>query len=90
MILIQWNCRGLRANLDEIQLLINKFNPVGIALQETMLSDNNIINIRKYTHFYCNSIGRDGRASGGASLFVLKSVPQSSISITTNLQAVTA
>ena len=42
--IIQWNCRGLRANFDEIQLLINNFTPLGICLQETM-QNNNILNL---------------------------------------------
>ena len=85
--IIQWNCRGLRANFDEIQLLTNNFTPLGICLQETM-QNNNILNLRKYSHFYCNSVSRDGRAIGGVSLLILKTVPHSVVNITTNLQAV--
>ena len=25
--IIQWNCRGLRANYDELQLLLNDYDP---------------------------------------------------------------
>ena len=28
--IIQWNCRGLRANYDELQLLLNDYDPAGV------------------------------------------------------------
>jgi len=31
---IQWNCRSLRANYDEVELLINEYDPVALCLQE--------------------------------------------------------
>ena len=35
--IIQWNCRGLRRNKEDIELLISKYCPAAICLQETLL-----------------------------------------------------
>ena len=35
---LQWNGRGIRRNLDFLQILINQFSPVAIAWQETRMS----------------------------------------------------
>ena len=34
--IIQWNCRGYKANYNELQLLITEQNPTIICLQETL------------------------------------------------------
>ena len=39
--IIQWNCRGLRANYDELQLLLNDYDPAVVCLQETYLKEPN-------------------------------------------------
>ena len=36
--IIQWNCRGLRSNREDIELLISKYSPAAICLQETLLT----------------------------------------------------
>ena len=38
--IIQWNCRGLRANNDELQLLLNDYDPAVVCLQETHLKNS--------------------------------------------------
>ncbi len=35
----QWNCRGIRANYKELLLLLNKYNPKVVCLQETFHKD---------------------------------------------------
>ena len=48
---IQYNCRGLRPNFDELSILIVKHNPLAVCLQETFLKDTDnitsITNARK-------------------------------------------
>jgi ribonuclease HI len=88
--IIQWNCRGLRANFDEIQILIQNFQPLVFSLQETLISHNNTINFRQYTHFLKNPIPNDTRPSGGVSLLIRKNIPHSQIKLNTNIQAVAA
>ena len=33
----QWNCRGLKGNREEIEILINKYAPAAFCIQETKL-----------------------------------------------------
>src|SRR4029077_11460300 len=49
--ILQWNCRGLNANLPELDILLQKFSPAVICLQETLQTENKPINLRKYSHF---------------------------------------
>ena len=42
--IIQWNCRGLKANINELLFLTQC--PSIICLQETFLKQNDNINIR--------------------------------------------
>ena len=84
--LIQWNCRGLKANFNELLLLLTGLCPSIVCLQETFLKPTDNINIRGYTLY--NHIHQAGdRASGGSTIVVNNSVPQSLIPLNTNLQA---
>ena len=38
--IIQWNCRGLKANYNEILILMSLFSPSVICLQETFLKQS--------------------------------------------------
>ena len=85
--ILQWNIRGIKANLNELILLIAGICPAIICLQETFLKENNTTNIKHYT-FY-NYINKDtDRASGGTSILVKNEIPQRPITINTNLQAI--
>jgi len=85
--IMQWNCRGLKANLVDLEILIQKLSPAAVCLQETMQSDQNQITLRKYSHFYKNNFKTDGRPGGGVSVFIKKSIPHSQIILTTTIQA---
>ena len=53
--IIQWNCRGLRSNYDEILLLLSLLSPSVVCLQETFLKTDDQLNIRdfnKYNYIY--------------------------------------
>ena len=38
--ILQWNCRSVKANFEELNLLINERKPVAVCLQETFLKDS--------------------------------------------------
>ena len=38
--ILQWNCRSVKANYEELNLLINEKKPVAVSLQETFLKDS--------------------------------------------------
>ena len=84
---IQWNCRGLRTNFDELSLLIVKHNPLAVCLQETFLKDTDNITIRGY-NLYHKCQETENTASGGVSILVNENIRQSIVTLNTNLQAV--
>ena len=85
--IIQWNCRGLRPNFEEICLLINNHHPVALCLQETFLKENDSTSF-KYHSIY-NKIFTEGqKAQGGVSIIVNNNIPHKHIPLDTSLQAV--
>ena len=85
--IIQWNCRGLKSNYNEILLLLSLLNPSIFCLQETFLKTNDNIDIKGFKSYnYIHSEGQ--RPSGGSSIFVKSCLPQREIKIKTQLQAV--
>ena len=85
--IIQWNCRGLNANFNEISLLLGQHNPIAFCLQETFLKDDSNVSYKNYIMY--NKIFTGGeKASGGVSVIVNSRVPHRSLSLDTNLQAV--
>ena len=88
--IIQWNCRGLKANRQEVELLIQKYNPSVLLLQETKVPINSTISSFKgfNTFLKIGTIDNEGRAHGGSMILVKNSLAKSEIPLTTNLQAV--
>ena len=39
-VILQWNCRGLKSKRNDIDILIAKYSPAVICLQETLLPSN--------------------------------------------------
>ena len=38
--ILQWNCRSIKANYEELTLLVNELEPVAVCLQETFLKES--------------------------------------------------
>lgn len=85
--IIQWNCRGLKANFTDFDILLNSFSPAALCLQETLQSDLNPIKLRHYTQYCKNYTKADGSPYGGVTVMVKNSIPQSEIILQTALQA---
>ena len=86
--IIQWNCRGFRANAIELSLLCSKIHPAVVALQETFLQ---VTNTSSLTGF--NIIRKDvtaDRPCGGVALLVNNIFLYSEVPLDTPLQAVAA
>ena len=49
--ILQWNCRGLRANYQDLQSLIRWRTPLVLGLQETKLAPNVTLAIKGYSVF---------------------------------------
>ena len=85
--ILQWNCRGLKANFNELLILLSLFNPKICCLQETFLNPNDNLEVRNYlSYHYINNDCQ--RASGGASIMIHSTVPHRKIDLNTNLQAI--
>ena len=84
---IQWNCCGLRPNFDELSLLVVKHNSLAVCLQEMFLKDTYNITVRGFI-FYHKFQETENRAYGGVSILVNENIPQSIVTLNTNLQAV--
>ena len=85
--IIQWNCRGLKANYNEILLLQNKYSPTVFCIQETFLKQSDSISLKGFNEYHYIFEGGE-KSSGGASIFVKSSVPQRQIQLKSSLQAV--
>ena len=85
--IIQWNCRGLKANYEETLLLLKDYEPAALCLQETHLKDTDNVTITNYTAFHTFSASNE-RTAGGVSIFVNNNAPHSHIPLQTNLQTV--
>ena len=47
--IIQWNCRGLKPNYNEVSLLISEYNPSVFCFQETFLKPDDNISIKRFS-----------------------------------------
>ena len=85
--IIQWNCRGIRTNYEDLQQLLTNHNPQIVCLQETFLKESSSIKFKQYYPYnYLNKGGN--RVSGGVLILVRKDIPQSQIHVDTNLQGI--
>lgn len=64
--IISWNMCGFYAKREELQLLINKYSPYVICLQELKIKTNQIIKVKGYT--LISKVREDG--CGGAALLI--------------------
>ena len=84
--IIQWNCRGLRANFTDFRLLCDKYNPILCCLQETMLAKDDFA-IRGFNCIHLTGHDIGDRACGGVSVLVRDGIPSSECTLNTSLQA---
>ena len=81
--IIQWNCRGLKANYNEILILTTLLSPTVFCLQETFLKNTDNINFKNYS-LYNHIANENQKASGGSSILVKSNVPHRQIDINSN------
>ena len=81
--IIQWNCRGLRCNYEEVKILMDKYSPAVICLQETMLTPGVTPTFKNYSCYY------ESKANGshGLGVLVKKSIPQSVVKTVSSLES---
>jgi len=86
--IIQWNCRGLRANFNELLLLMQTLEPVAFCLQELSISDSYTFHNRHYSLFSALPPQSGNRPCGGAGILIRNNLPHSLLPLNTTLQAV--
>ena len=82
--IIQWNCKGLRSNREDIELLISKYSPAAICLQETLQKPGQIQSFKHYSAYYKSGI----HGHGGVCILVKNNFIHSQIQFQADLQAV--
>ena len=82
--IIQWNFRGLRSNREDIELLISKYSPAAICLQETLLTPHQTQTFQHYSAYYKSGI----HGHGGGCILVKDTFIHSQVQFQADLQAV--
>ena len=82
--IIQWNCRGLRSNREDIELLITKYSPAAICLQETLLTPHQTQTFKHYSAYYKSGI----HGHGGVCILVKNKFINSQVQFQADLQAI--
>ena len=82
--IIQWNCRGLRSNGEDVELLISKYSPAAICLQETLLTPHQTQTFKHYSAYYKSGI----HGHGGVRIPVKNKLIHSQVQFQADLQAI--
>ena len=82
--IIQWNCRCIRRNREDIKLLISKYSPAAICLQETLLTSHQTQTFRHYSAYYKSGI----HGHGGVCILVKNKFIHSQVHFHADLQPV--
>ena len=85
--IIQWNCRGLAANRQELELLAQKYNAPVICLQETNLKDDQMT-LKGYVVYQKSGTIDDMDRAHGVPIFIKSNLPQSFVDVTSPLEAI--
>lgn len=84
---MQWNCRGLRANWEELLSLIARYSPVCICIQETMVGESTPFGPPGYHILYSYPLQDQGNR-GGSAILVRRDIPFSRVRLSAPFQAV--
>lgn len=84
---LQWNCRGLLSNLDDVHDLFDTYKAACLCLQETYLHTNMKTPLRRHNIFRKDR-NDTIRASGGVAILTRASIPVRAVNLDTELEAV--
>lgn len=85
--IIQWNIRGLKAHLNYIHILNEKYKNSIFCIQETKLKENNLPNFKNFKTFYKNKL-TDTIAHGGVAFIISNSIACSEVKLQSNLKVI--
>ena len=83
---MQWNCRGLLRNIDDVNHFMDELRPIALALQETHLRDHPPHVLRRHKVFRKDRLCSN--SSGGVTVVVQSGVACSEVPLCTPLEAV--
>ena len=88
-ILVQWNVQGLTTSKQDLVKVIHELEPIIIAVQETLQSEEYLSKLAEYS-----SISKTGhfnqRYHGGVALYIHNTLPYERLEINSSLQVVAA
>lgn len=85
--ILQWNCNGCQHHYNELKLLLTKYNPIYVCLQETHLSPNSSFKLNGFSVFR-KDVNPVRRARGGVCICVKENIPAKEHTLNTNVQAI--
>ena len=83
-LILQWNCVSLNTHRHEVDLIISRYSPSVLCLQETRLKPNKPMTFRGYTEYYKST----ENGLGGVGILVKNNLVQSAVTLRSSLQAV--
>jgi len=83
--IIQWNINSLIKKNNDLQIIINKYNPIAICLQETNLIDNYYTQLFKNFNLFFYNRKQCARASEGVAILTNTNFPCREIPIQFNI-----
>lgn len=89
MIFLQWNLRGVRANMDNLSIFVRENSADVVLLQETKLRGREAARLSGFRSFNRNVVCGEGQiAHGGVAILVRQGVDAERVLLDTPLQAV--
>lgn len=85
--IIQWNCNGLATHLDEINIMINRFDCLALCIQETRFRQNSETNLKNFTCYYKNNY-TGTIAHGGVCIYLNNMFKGEIVNINSQLQVI--
>ena len=84
--ILQWNVQGITTSKEDILSIVEEYQPLIMAFQETFLANEFSINIKGYNNI-CKQGNFNRRFHGGVAIYVHDSIPQEIIEINSHYQA---
>lgn len=85
--ILQWNINGFRPQKENLLILINKYNPAIICLQETNNPERVTPQLKNYSAYFKNRTNA-GISSGGVAVYVKSPLQAVEIHLITNIESV--
>lgn len=86
--IVVWNCNSYTNKLDELKIIVKKYNPKVICLQETRLNNDNELKFRGFRSVVKSRIGTNLNASGGVAILVKNGYDFEDITIPDDIEAI--